>query len=231
MGRRFTQETKKVLADLDSRTLDRRAERLAELGTLVYDASEGPISVQMENFVGEAIKNHENGCFRSCIFCCAGAVEYSFRHEIIINSENPTEKMKNIENKRFSKIIRLAETRERLKSFIKDANYLRRLRNKISAHPLYLASPMGKRHEGITMEKETAIKDIKMPISFLDSEDPELKEMEDLMKNPAALDEIIEWRSYPQKLLHKLSLKAYLKMKMTINGIYPLNEKRDTSNP
>lgn len=226
MGRRSKQETKKTLADLDTRTLDKRAERLAELDPLVY-SGEKPLSEQMHDFINETIKGYESGCFRSCIFCCAGAVEYALRHEIIRLSDNPKETLKN-KDKSFHDIIKMAKDYEQLQAFTEDAHYLRKLRNKISAHPLYVASTMRKKPEEIEMEKETTIRDIQNFIKFFDPEERELKEMERLIKTPEALDDAIEWRMYPLKLLHKLALKAWVKMRKIIEGVYPLNEKKDT---
>jgi len=204
------QEVKELLEDLDSRTLNERAERLTELEPIVINMIERTSSERMDDFIDEASKGYTDGCFRSCIFCCAGGVEYAFRHEIIRLSDNPKETRKNIERKRFEDIIKMAESYEQLRPFVGDAHYLRRLRNKIAAHPLY-----------IEMEKETTTEDIRMLKSFFELGEEEREELEKFLKTPEALDEAIEWRVYSEMPLQKLALKAWTKMRKILEEIYP----------
>lgn len=211
MRKKSFQEVKELLEDLDSRTLNERAERLTELEPIVINMIERTSSERMDDFIDEASKGYTDGCFRSCIFCCTGAVEHALRHEIIRLSDNPKETRKNIERKRFGEIIKMAESYEQLRSFAEDTRYLRRLRNKIAAHPLY-----------IEMEKETTIEDIRMLKSFFDPGEEEREELEKFLKTPEALDEAIEWRIYSERPLRKLALKAWTKMRKILEGIYPV---------
>lgn len=204
------QEVKELLEDLDSRTLNERAERLTELEPIVINMIERTSSERMDDFIDEASKGYTDGCFRSCIFCCAGAVEHALRHEIIRLSDNPKEIRKNIERKRFEEIIKMAESYELLRPFAEDARYLRRLRNKIAAHPLY-----------IEIEKETTTEDIRTLKSFFDLGEEEREELEKFLKTPEALDEAIEWRIYSERPLLRLVLKAWTKMRKILEGIYP----------
>lgn len=211
VGKKSFQEVKELLEDLDSRTLNERAERSTELEPIVINMIERTSSERMDDFIDEASKGYTDGCFRSCIFCCTGAVEHALRHEIIRLSDNPKETRKNIERKRFGEIIKMAESYEQLRPFAEDTRYLRRLRNKIAAHPLY-----------IEMEKETTIEDIRMLKSFFDPGEEEREELEKFLKTPEALDEAIEWRIYSERPLRKLALKAWTKMRKILEGIYPV---------
>ncbi|MBA7501469.1 hypothetical protein ES706_00039 [subsurface metagenome] len=217
------QEARELLKRLDSQTLDRRAERLAELEPIVFNGGERRSDL-MWNFMKEASKTYEIGCFRSCIFYCAGAVEYTLRHELTRLLGSSVKALKKIEDEDFNDVIKKAEGYEKLQPFAEDADYLRRLRNKIAAHPLQLPSTELRTREEIEIERETAIRDIKIFMEFLDSGDGELKEMEELIENPEALDSAIGWQLYADKLLRKLAFKAWRIMRAIINGLYPVRD-------
>lgn len=224
MGTRSVEETRRILADLDRRTLEERAQRLAELETIVYNGMDRTISAQMENFIDESVKNYENDCFRSSIFCSAGAVEYAYRHELVRLSEKPSQTLEEIRDKNFLKIIGMAEKYNHLRPFADDAHYIRKLRNEISAHPIYLAYANREKPEEVLLEKETTKEDVRGLIKFLDQEDPEISDLKEILEKPESLEDAIDWRSYSRRALNRLALKAWMKMRKIITGIYPLRE-------
>ena len=136
MKDRTFEDAIRTIRKLDERTEKERASRLQELGVMFWGSVERPTSHRMSDYSTEATMSYVNGSFRSCIFCCAAAVDQTFRHEIICASKNPEEKFNKLRRKFFGQIIDLAKNTERLQPFLEDACWLNRLRNKLAVHPL-----------------------------------------------------------------------------------------------
>ena len=220
------EEIKKQLRERDAKTLDSRAKRLKELKELegiTYSVVNRTVAERMDNFIAEAIENYKNGCFRSCIFCCASAVEQAFRHEMIHSSDRPEKVQKFLEKKTFGGVIKAAKDYERLWPFIKDAGQLNELRNEVAVHPLYVAKTYGsfdKMLERADWVKKTIHQDLCVLKKFLCSE--QQKELDETLGTLVTFEDIVDWQELsPQNPLQKISLEAYKTMKKIIEGLYP----------
>ena len=223
----------RTIRDLDEKTLDERASRLKELGVIRLSAVYRILPQRMDDYDREAAKTFIEGCFRSCIFCCAAAVDITFRHEIILESENPREEYKKIRCEPFYKIIKQAEDEERLQSFCKDAHRLRKLRNTVAAHPLCLWPSS----EDEMFENEIIIKDLKKIISVADADNREKIKQMDITREdgskvvlvdvlcdpstPGSSDLMWDLESRTRDILKTLALKAYQIMAGILEGLYP----------
>ncbi len=136
MQDRTFEDARRITRDLDERTLDERASRLMELGVTQYSSIERRVSQRMSDYSVEATKSFVEGCFRSCIFCCATAVDQTFRYEVIRESDTPTKERKKLKRKPFGTTLKHAKNTERLQPFLEDACWLNRLRNTVAVHPL-----------------------------------------------------------------------------------------------
>ena len=221
-------EMKDLLRDRDAKTLDSRAQRLKELRELegiTYSVVNRTVAERMDDFIAEAMENYMDGCFRSCIFCCASAVEQAFRHEMIYSSDRPKKVQEVLERKTFGQIVNIIEAAkdyERLWPFIRDARQLNKLRNKVAVHPLYVAKTYGpfyKMLERADWVKETIVGDLHVLKEFLCPE--QQKELEETLKALATFEDIVEWQVYsPRNPLQKIALEACKRMKKIIEGLY-----------
>jgi len=231
MKERTFEDARNTIKSLDERTLDERATRLKELGVITLSAIARPLPQRMDDYMSEAGKTFIEGCFRSCIFCCAAAVDQTFRHEIILDSENPSEEHKKLRDEHFYKIIKLAEDKERLRLFCNDAHWLRRLRNTVAVHPLCLWP----RSEDEKLRNEIIVQDLNEIISVVDAEDREkikqlyiIKEdgtrvvLADVLRDPSTPNAwyLLMWRP-DNDILKPLALKAYQRMTRILEKLYP----------
>ena len=218
-------EAEKLIRDLDEKTIDNRAKRLAELEPITLSAIEFELPIRMHNYIDESIKTYIEKCYRSCIFCCSNAVEQAFKKELIF-SENNINQRKNvqeeIEKMPFGKIIDKGKKIDILSDFINDAEWLKNLRNKVAVHPIYIS------HGNIGTEtpeiaewrKQSIKKDIETLLPFLDKENQ--KQMYDVLENQKAIEDIFEW-GLSEDIIQILALKAWKKMKKVLEGIYYLH--------
>ena len=215
-------EAEKLIRDLDEKTIDNRAKRLAELEPIMLSAIEFELPIRMHNYIEEAIKTYIEKCYRSCIFCCSNAVEQAFKKELIFSENNINQRksvQKEIEKMGFGKIIIRGKKIDFLSDFINDALWLKNLRNKVAVHPIYIS------HGNIGTEtpeiaewrKQSIKKDIEILLPFLDKENQ--KQMRDVLENQKAIEDIFEW-GLSEDIIQILALKAYKKMKRVIEGIY-----------
>jgi len=222
MKERTLEDARLSIKNLDERTLEDRASRLKELGVTRYSLIERSTSQLMSDYSVEAAKNFVEGCFRSCIFCCAAAVDQTFRHEIICASKNPEEKFNKLRRKFFGQIIDLAKNTERLQPFLEDACWLNRLRNKLAVHPLSFWPLRGDDIKEIKVIK----KGLKEIITVVDAEDREkIKQLlirVNNLDNSDALD-ILMWRP-DETPLQSSALKAHNIMAGIIEGLYPSSQ-------
>lgn len=217
------QEIKERLKRLDSQTLNRRAERLAELEPIALHERKRRSGL-MCDFIGEASKAYGTGCFRSCIFSCSGAVEHALRHELTCLLGGSVNELKKVKDMSFNGVIKEVGKYKKFQPFTEDAHYLRRLRNKIAAHPLQPPLTELRTQKEIEIERESAIRDLKTFMKFLDSGSVELKEAEEIFRGLKTLEEAIGWRIYALDLLQRLALEAWRRMRATINGLYPIRD-------
>lgn len=218
-------EAEELIRDLDEKTIDNRAKRLAELEPITLSAIEFELPIRMSNYIDEAIKTYMEKCYRSCIFCCSNAVEQAFKKELIFLENNVNQRksvQEEIEKMTFGGIINKGEKINFLPDFIHDAEWLKDLRNKVAVHPIYIS------HGNIGTEtpeiaewrKQSIKKDIETLLPFLDKENQ--KQMRDVLENQKAIGDIFEW-GLPDDIIQILALKAYKKMKKVLEGIYYLH--------
>jgi hypothetical protein len=219
MKERTFEEARHIIKNLDKKTLDERSSRLKELGVTHYSSIERSTSQLMSDYNVEAAKNFVEGCFRSCIFCCAAAVDQTFRHEIIHESKNPEEKFDKLKLKTFGQIISCAENIVRLQRFLEDARWLSRLRNKLAVHPLCSWPLRGEDMKEIKVIKQS----LKEIIAVVDAEDREkIKQLLIRVSNLDTSDalDILTWRP-DEDTLKSSALKAHNIMAGIIEGLYP----------
>jgi hypothetical protein len=139
MGRKTLEECAKQLQKSDKGTLERRAQRLSELEQIHTDAL--LFHSQKEwDYAGEASDSYINGNFRSVIFCCASAMDQIFRFEYL---KIPGNRYEDLEKCTFGQTIRKCKGKSisRLAEFMTAAELLNRMRNEVSAHPLFVDFP------------------------------------------------------------------------------------------
>ena len=232
MKDRTFEDARRTTRNLDKRTLDERASRLMELGVTQYSSIERRVSQRMSDYSVEATKSFVEGCFRSCIFCCAAAVDQTFRYEVIRESDTPIKERKKLKGKPFGKILKKAKYTERLQPFLEDAKWLNRLRNTVAVHPLCFW-PLLEKDE--MMSNEIIIEDLKNIIAFDDAEDGEkikqsfiIREdgskmtLADVLCDPTTPEasDLLMWR-LDEEILKPLALKAHQIMDGIIEGLYP----------
>ena len=172
MNKRTLEQCKEQLQRSDKNTLERRAERLKELEVIHTDAR--LFSSQKEgDYAGEASDSYINGNYRSVIFCCACAVDQIFKYEYL---KLPESRCQDIKRCTFGQIIR--KCREKgtasLIPYIEKAELLNRMRNEVSAHPLFIDLPVDS-HPERSMRNTLLLEDIKKLIKLVENIDPELK--------------------------------------------------------
>lgn len=218
-------EAEKLLRDLDEKTIDNRAKRLAELEPMTLSAIEFELPIRMHNYIDEATKTYIEKCYRSCIFCCSNAVEQAFKKELIF-SENDINKRKSVQKEiekiAFGEIINKGKKINFLSDFIHDAEWLKNLRNKVAIHPIYISqrNTGTETPEVAEWRKQSIKKDIEILLLFLDKENQ--KQLRDVLENQKAIEDIFEW-GLSEDIIQILALKAYEKMKKVLEGIYYLH--------
>ena len=143
---------------------------------------------QISDISAEARQDFLNGCFRSSILCSAIVVEQSLMDSLILNSEDwkGTYRRTERSNSRFDYVIFQAR-KKRFASIdiINEADWLRRARNKVAAHPLFVGMIWQVKKGQLEMKKDdvviwankTMIREFGRLLNFLE---PEMKkEIED----------------------------------------------------
>lgn len=228
----------KNLKKRDEEKLRDRACRKVQLGTLTYSSQEKGPPFYLWDFANEAFDTYQEGCFRSCIFCCAEIVEQVIKHELIRNSEDSEEKQWRLEIKRatFGELIKEAKKLGELKEHIADVNWLNDARNTIAVHPLYV----GVYEEDDDLQAKiwknrTMIRNVSKTLEFLDKKDREVEleselrlesgekfiKLRDMLKDPTSDHLFVLWGLLGKELLERLALKAYTTMKKIVEGVYP----------
>jgi hypothetical protein len=246
-------DSERELREADLHSLSQRALRMQKLDSLKIGFVP---TLRVFDCVREAKHSYINGCFRGCIICCANAVEQSFLHELIFASDDweKTYWEIRVNGKGFKYIIDTVEKNSkknrRLKlaaAFIRDAHWLRRVRNEIAAHPTYVTDYTElKSSDELILANRMMFRDIRHLLQFLDPKEREylesqkltaktpqgkvVKESEPLkafMENPMKTDTAvyIEWWMFQGGLLSYLALEAYRRVNKVLNGLYSV--KRD----
>ena len=77
------EEREKIIKDIDSRSFQKRVERLGELHQIKIERNVGVFGSQrVWEYGNEATHNYLNGSYRSTIFCCACIVDHIFSREV-----------------------------------------------------------------------------------------------------------------------------------------------------
>jgi hypothetical protein len=155
-------------ADDESRT--KRTEWLREIG--VVEIGSGILaqpSSRIEVHAREAEVSLVNGCCISSIFNSATAVQEAFKHVMIRDSPDRWTTLRRLRSRRhtFGKIIDEARKLPTLKSFIPDAEWLNKIRNGLSAHPLYVDLGKARTSHDLEWEAIIATEDLENMLSFL----------------------------------------------------------------
>lgn len=242
------EDFEKQLREKDLDTLPHRALRLQKLDSLKIPLVP---TLRVFDYVREAKSSYINGCYRSCIICSSNAVEQSFAHKLIVTSKDWEKTYWEIRMKEssFGKIIdkikRESKKNRELKSltrFLKDANWLRRVRNEIVAHPTYIPDYLELRREDeLVLANRMMFRDIRHLLQFftpqrrkkfemekLTAKTPkgktvrESKPLKEFLNDPMKIDVAIyfNWWAFQTGLLIYLALEAYEKMSKIINGLY-----------
>lgn len=138
-------------------------------------------SLRIDDYCEEARISFLNGCFRSCIICSAIAVELMLKHFLIFLSEDWEKTYWEVEIKkiRFYEITkRLRNVNKKLDDSLKLAEWLRKARNEIVAHPFYIGNPFKVKEPGVLEPKELEqqiwackimLRDIRKLLQFVES--------------------------------------------------------------
>lgn len=239
------------LKERDLDTLSQRALRLQRLHP--FKIPKVP-TLRVWDYLREAKWSYVNGWYRSCIICSSNAVEQSFMHTLIVNSEDWERTYWEIEIKKMTFGAILKEVRKReiktLTRFVKDADWLRRVRNEIVAHPTYipdyyeLESP-----EKIIWANRILYRDIGKLLKFfnprkrkqlenttLTARTPdgkivgESKPLKEYLAQPTKIEvaTTFDWWAFQTGLLSDLALEVYGRMSKIINGLYAPNHSKSS---
>lgn len=236
MSRKTLEECAEQLQESDKHTLERRAQMLKELDKIHTDGR--LFHSQKEwDYAGEASDSYINGNFRSVIFCCACAVDQIFRYEYL---RTPGSRYEHLERCAFGQTIRRCKDTSipRLARFIAKAELLNRIRNAVSAHPLFVDFPVEADPER-QVRNMLLREDIRRLLSLVGSVDPKARnEIEgtklsdrvggeayalgDVVNQrsemPSSLDDF--WGLIERDILRLLAREAWHILKAVAEGLY-----------
>jgi len=213
---------------------------------------------RIADYCDEAERSFINGCFRSCIICSATAVELALKHTLIFLSEDWEQTYWEIEvgKLRFHKIVKkLRDKNRKLSRSLDDATWLRRTRNEIVAHPIYIANPFTRLHAGYLEYKnpelqiwacKIMLRDIGKLLRFVEPD--KRKEIEEktfkktrqgrILEEFSVMDyikqrkpvryepmEFFYWRIIQNELIEEIAFQAYRRMVSTMNTLFPTADK------
>jgi hypothetical protein len=200
----------------------------------------------------EAENSFINGCYRSCIICSEIAVELALKHTLIFRTPDWEETYWEIEVKklRFSEVIKRLRENKKQRESLKNADWLRKVRNDIAAHPLYIGSQLTFKESGMLQPKgleeqiwarNTMVRDLKKLLEFLDPE--KRKEMEDkkitckddqgrtteeysvadfiAKRKDCEITDLFLWKAIQNELIEEVAFVAFGKMVETLNVFRP----------
>ena len=162
---------------------------------------------------------------------------------LIVTSEDWEETYWQIERKKmsFGHILEKAKEIEALTRFYKDANWLRKIRNKIGAHPTYISEYFELRNrDQLIWANKVMFKDIRKLLQFLPpqkrkktvettklyAKTPEGKEfgtryLKEFLNNPTKIgpETFSDWWNFQSVILEELSFEAYKRMAKIVNAL------------
>jgi len=232
-----------ILTERDLDSLPHRALRLQKIEPYrIYSVP----NIRAWDYAREAKHSYINGFFRSSIICSSIVVEQSFMHELIGASEDWEETYWRIQVKEmtFGKLLEEVkrEKVKKLKVFIKGADWLRKVRNEVAAHPTYISDyfELKDRYQLIWANR-IMFRDIRRLLHFfnpqkrteiekskLTTKSPEGKKiresecLKDFLSNPKKVeaDTFFNWWAFETGLLGELALEVYGRMAKIMNGLY-----------
>jgi hypothetical protein len=132
----------------DKEALKERIEKIATTETPKFT------TFQISDYCKEAKLAYVNGCFRSSIFMSALITEQALRHRIVFSSSDWEQNYRKNHRKNFNHIIKIAREKEVDNQAADDANWLRRVRNELSAHPMYVGDSFKHKNKDTFTAKE-----------------------------------------------------------------------------
>jgi len=227
-------ETKRI-ENIDERSREERAQRLAKRGAYTISLVDRPVPNLMNEYLKEASYSYVYGNFRCCIFACSAAVDQIFRHEIIQKSQDLEKKLDEIRKLPFGEIIRIAEKEgtESLVQIISDAWWINDARNRIAVHPLCLTAE--ELDEKLAYRRK--IEHINDILTLSDKEDkekilnegiiyPDIKRItiKEVIENPYTprASRLLMW-DIQNRIIEPIALKAYRKTVKILLHLFPAN--------
>lgn len=257
MEEKKSEEAERIIERRHDRYFKHRVQRLIELGevagtvrlgevsTVTYNAGEAPPPHYLQSYIEEAEDSYLGGNFRSCIFCCAAAVEQVIRYELIKSSGNTKAEIKEVEGLTLGKLIKKLKCctleNEKISHFKKISdnllNWVNKARNAIAVHPPH-ASVYDKddTEEMKIWKNERMIRYIKRILGLLNDHDRERMldlnvespeggstTLRELLSDPKSQHIPDVWYEFTRRDVFPqyLALETYRKMKEIIEGVYP----------
>jgi hypothetical protein len=234
----------------DDESSEKRAARLERISTLTVSSFS---TLRIIDFYEESKVTFVNACFRSCIISSALAVEQLLKHILISISEEWEETYWEIEMKNltYNQIIsRIQECKIVDKGLFDDAHWLRRVRNQIAAHPMFIGNYFDvdehnylilKQPEEVFWANRVMFRDVKKLLRFVDPEKRkefeemkvgkkekiadgvwEAKPLKDYLKQQKFdLGNFLLWVSLEHEILEELAFEAFRRMVKIINILLP----------
>jgi len=257
MEERTSEEAGRTIKRRDKQYFKNRVQRLIELGevagtvrlgqvsTVTHDTEKAPPVHYLQSYIEEAQESFLGGNFRSCIFCCAAAVEQVVKYELIKSSDDPKAEIKEIENKGLGlgRLVGRLKGRpsgdkriSRLKKFLGSFNWINDARNTIAVHPSFASIYNEDDTGGMKIWKnERMVYYINRILDLLSAQDHErvldlnmrLPEgtsttFRELLKDPKSKQMQEVWYLFTSREVQQpLALEAFRKMKEIIEGVYP----------
>lgn len=257
MEKQTSEEAKRIIKSRDERYFKHRVQRLKEFGevagtvkvgeasTVTYNTEKAPPIHYLQSYIEEARESFLGGNFRSCIFCCAAAVEQVVKYELIKSSGDPKAEIKEIENKGLGlgRLVGRLKGRpsgdkriSRLKKFLGSFYWINDARNTIAVHPSFASIYNEDDTDEIkTWKNERMVCYINRILDLLSAQDHErvldlnvgLPEgvsttFRELLKDPKSKQMPEVWYLFTSREVQQpLALEAFKKMKEIIEGAYP----------
>jgi len=240
---------RKILRDVDAKTFEERAARRKDLPVVETSLIDHPWPYRTRELLREAQNDYEKGCYRSCIFSCAAVVEQAFRHQILEwteSVEGMKAKYEKMERYDFGDVINEAKKIEGLRRHLKDADWLRQVRNKIAVHPSYVVLSDDSAKWTAEFSHFTLRRDLRriLSLQFLSTDIKDrirsielgYKHEKKGAKRPITVDEFLRtkqpdkirfWEyTVSERVLRDLALEGCRKMTAIIENLFPVLETR-----
>lgn len=257
MGEKASDEAERIIKNRDERYFKYRVQRLREFGevvgtvrlgevsTVTYDTKKAPPVHYLQSYIDEAQESFLGGNFRSCIFCCAAAVEQVIKYELIKSSGDPKAEIRKIESGRLGlgKLVEILENRPsdnerilKLKKFLDSLDWINKARISIAVHPPYASVYDEDDTDEIkTWKNERMVYYINRILDLLSAQNHErvldlnvgLPEgvsttFRELLKNSKSKQMPEVWYLFTSREVQQpLALENYRRMKEIIEGVYP----------